>query len=314
MTSVPAHIASPWSRRSVVERTGSTNDDLRVALSSPDGTLNPASLALWPHLSVLRAQAQTAGRGRADHQWVTPPHGALLASIVLRPLVPAAQLAWLSLLTGLALRDALAPLVSTTAWTLHTKWPNDLVALPTDGQEVAQVEGWGSARKVAGVLTELVAPAGGLSSEAPARRELAGAVVVGIGVNLGQNAAELPVPWAASLRTLGVQPPAGTWDADAVLDRIGQALTARLDQWEAAGGDPGRGGASLGAQLREACITLGQQVRVTIPGLRQAVVGRVTDLEPGLVLTDSSGNRQVIAAGDVLSVPHQDVIWDTLAR
>ncbi|WP_196716780.1 biotin--[acetyl-CoA-carboxylase] ligase [Actinomyces trachealis] len=314
MPLVSAAAASPWSRRLVVQQTGSTNDDLRAALTRTDGAFDPASQALWPHLSVLRAEAQTAGRGRADHQWVTPPHSALLASVVLRPLVPAAQLAWLPLLTGLALRDALEPLVAGTGWTLRTKWPNDLVALPAQGQLVGQVEGWGRARKLAGVLTELVAPAGGLSVGTPASRQTAGAVIVGIGVNLGQSAAELPVPWAASLETLGVRPAAGSWDTDALLDDVGEALAVRLSQWEAVGGDPDRADSQLGASLREACVTLGQQVRVLLPGWRTAMEGEAVDLEPGLVLVDSSGCRQVVSAGDVFGVRHHDVIWDTLAR
>ncbi|MBM6978125.1 MAG: biotin--protein ligase, partial [Actinomyces succiniciruminis] len=89
---------SPFSRLVVVERTGSTNTDLRRALTGPDGALDPAAAAAWPHLSALRALTQTAGRGRADHTWTTPPTGALTASIVVRPLVPAASLAWLPLL------------------------------------------------------------------------------------------------------------------------------------------------------------------------------------------------------------------------
>mgnify|MGYP001672661585 CR=1 FL=1 len=87
---------SPFSRLDTVPVTGSTQDDLRAALTGPER-------ASWPHLSALRALAQTAGRGRSGRAWVTPDDGgALLVSVVLRPLVPVERLAWLPLLAGLA--------------------------------------------------------------------------------------------------------------------------------------------------------------------------------------------------------------------
>ena len=49
----------------VVERTGSTNDDLRSALTGADGRLDPCAATAWPHISALWAQYQDAGRGRA---------------------------------------------------------------------------------------------------------------------------------------------------------------------------------------------------------------------------------------------------------
>mgnify|MGYP002717776967 CR=1 FL=1 len=117
---------SPFSRLDTVPVTGSTQDDLRAALTGPER-------ASWPHLSALRALAQTAGRGRSGRAWVTPDDGgALLVSVVLRPLVPVERLAWLPLLGGLAVRDALAPLVEGLPWCVGTKWPNDVVALPDD--------------------------------------------------------------------------------------------------------------------------------------------------------------------------------------
>jgi len=94
---------SPFSRLDTVPVTGSTQDDLRAALTGPER-------ASWPHLSALRALRQTAGRGRSGRAWVTPDDGgALLVSVVLRPLVPAQCLGWLPLLGGLAGRGALAP-------------------------------------------------------------------------------------------------------------------------------------------------------------------------------------------------------------
>lgn len=107
----------------VVTMTGSTQDDLRADLTG-------SAAASWPHFSALHALGQSAGRGRSGNTWTTPPTGALTVSVVLRPLVPADRLAWLPLLAGLAVRDALAPLVDARDWQLRTKWPNDVIAVP----------------------------------------------------------------------------------------------------------------------------------------------------------------------------------------
>ena len=106
---------SPFERLVTVPVTGSTQDDLRDALTGPEASS-------WPHLSALRALRQTAGRGRSGHSWITPDDGALLVSVVLRPLVPAERLAWLPLLAGLAVRDALAPFVEEYARRILVIW------------------------------------------------------------------------------------------------------------------------------------------------------------------------------------------------
>jgi len=80
--------------------------------------------------SVVVAEHQTAGRGRLDHRWESPPGTALLASFVLPP-NPI-----LSLAAGVAAAEACGGEV-------RLKWPNDLL-----------IHG----AKVGGILVE--APAG----------------------------------------------------------------------------------------------------------------------------------------------------------
>ena len=79
--------------------------------------------------SVVVADHQTAGRGRLDRRWDSPPGSALLASFVLapRPL--------LSLAAGVAAAEACGPDVS-------LKWPNDLML---------------RGRKLGGILVEVTA-------------------------------------------------------------------------------------------------------------------------------------------------------------
>lgn len=288
-----------------VDATGSTNEDLRRALA-PAGRLDAVAAERWPHGSALRALAQTAGRGRSGRDWVTPPGGALTVSFVLRPLVPADRLGWLPLLAGLAVRDALAPALEGLPWRARTKWPNDIVVEPSGpaadggpGTGCGEVPGWGRARKIAGILAELIpAPGNRTAARPPATRGAAPAVILGIGVNVGQSPGELPVPWAASLRCLGA---GGDWqDPATVLDAVAPRLLGLLDDWEAAHGDPDRAPTptgSLGQDLREACATLGAHVRVSAPG--GDVTGTAVGLEPELRLRpDDGGPERLIMAGD----------------
>lgn len=174
-----------------VAATGSTNTDLMAALTTEE----------WPHLGVLVARRQTAGRGRAGRSWDTPGPGALTCSVVLAP--GSAPVPWAPLLVGLAVRRAVAPWVP-----VRLKWPNDVVV------DEPPVAGWGWGRKLAGVLCEL---------------HPSGAVVAGIGVNCRQE--DLPVPWAASIATVAGRAPS----VPALLGAVGDALVAVLADWA---GDP----------------------------------------------------------------------------
>ncbi|HET9673354.1 MAG TPA: biotin--[acetyl-CoA-carboxylase] ligase [Gaiellaceae bacterium] len=108
--------------------------------------------------AVAATDEQTAGRGRLGREWVAPSGSSLLASIVLRPEVPTANLPELSLVAGRAVAQALAVVTGVEP---EVKWPNDVLV---DG------------RKVAGILAEA--------------RD--GRVVLGIGINVSQSADELP--------------------------------------------------------------------------------------------------------------------------
>lgn len=107
-----------------------------------------------PEGLVAVAGFQSAGRGRLDRRWESPPGTALLCSLLLRPGLAAEDL---QLVVAAVALSARAALVRLTGLRPGLKWPNDLVV--------------GDA-KLAGVLAEIVERDGGL------------AVVVGLGVNL----------------------------------------------------------------------------------------------------------------------------------
>ena len=95
---------------------------------------------------LLVAEHQTQGRGRMGRHWLSAAGASLTFSLGL----PLAPLRWegLSLAVGLALAQALEPLLTGQAPRLMLKWPNDLwLVSGNDGN---------SGRKVGGVLVETV--------------------------------------------------------------------------------------------------------------------------------------------------------------
>lgn len=254
-----------WSHLEVRDELDSTNSTL--------ADLRGADPNTWRHLSALRAEHQTAGRGRLDRAWVTTPGASLTASIVLVPTQP--RQAWASLTTvaGIAVVRVLRGLGADAA----LKWPNDVVLRPRDA---ADVPGWGGNRKVAGILAEVVA---GRSEEA------SDAVVLGIGVNVSERA--LPVPWAASLADAGV----AISPAD-LLDAIGGELAALWLAWDSGSFSAVR------AEALAVCDTLGCEIEVAgLDGVLRGVA-ETLDGEARLVLRTPAGEMVTIAAGDVRQV------------
>ena len=96
-----------------VVETGSTNADLLVeaAAGAPEGR-------------VRATEHQNAGRGRRDRSWDDEPGAALMVSVLLRPRLPPAQLARLTMAWGLAALDGCREVAGVE---LALKWPNDVV-------------------------------------------------------------------------------------------------------------------------------------------------------------------------------------------
>lgn len=254
--------SGPFARLDVAPRTGSTNADLLAAAAA-----DPAG---YPDLSVLATDHQVAGRGRLARSWQAPERSSIAVSVLLRPDVPARRWSWLPLLAGTAVAAAVHRVAGVRA---GVKWPNDvLVEVPDAGPD--------DVRKVAGILAEAV----------PGQ----GALVVGIGLNVTQTRAELPVPTATSLRLAG----AATTDRDTVLRAVLRAVADRYARWVAADGDVTASG--LAAEVRESCWTLGRAVRVVLPA--GEVVGTAEELDDDgrLVVRDAAGERHALSAGDVV--------------
>jgi len=172
--------------------TGSTNDNALLA-----------ARAGAPHGSLFVADEQTAGRGRRGHAWLAAPGESLLFSVLLRPTLELSQASALTLAVGLALRDAIAPLLTEAA---QIKWPNDLYV---------------NEKKLAGILVE-----------SQLQGERLQAVVVGVGLNVLTR--DFPAEIAARATSLAVLG-ATRVEREPLLQEILNALALRLDAYQQTG-------------------------------------------------------------------------------
>jgi BirA family biotin operon repressor/biotin-[acetyl-CoA-carboxylase] ligase len=199
-----------------------------------------------PHGTVVTAGAQTAGRGRQGRSWSAPPGRALLCSVVLRG---AAAAPLLPLVAAVAVAEACGPAA-------RIKWPNDVLL---DGG------------KVAGILAE--------------GRPQEGWAVLGVGVNVAVDPAELPPELHATAATLGRAPGEIEPFLASLLAGLERALAlpgpAVLDAWRARD-------ALLGLEVRWA------GGRGTAAGL---------DGEGRLVVRLPGGGRTALDAGEVHLAP-----------
>lgn len=151
-------------------------------VAQTESTQLPALAASPPpgRSALFVAEQQTAGQGRLGRQWISPAGCNLYVSLAYRFEGPPARLAGLSLVTGIALAEALRAVGCSR---VGVKWPNDLVV---DG------------RKLGGVLVQLRALPEGATLAA-----------IGFGINVRMPAGIDDVigqPWCELAQLLPVLP------------------------------------------------------------------------------------------------------------
>lgn len=228
------------------ERIGSTQDRARALAD-----------AGYERVLVV-ADEQTSGRGRQGRAWLAPAGTSLLASWVYRPLP--SDPALFALLAGVAVARALETLGVEGA---RLKWPNDV-----------QLAG----KKVAGALADAITPPstqGGPDG---------GAVILGIGVNVGQRAEEFGELAARATSCAAEGHPVDRLALlariTAELDRLAESLEERriaLEEW------------------RRRSSVLGLQVEIR--GAAGSVRGLAREIadDGALVLETASGDQRILA-------------------
>jgi BirA family biotin operon repressor/biotin-[acetyl-CoA-carboxylase] ligase len=231
----------------VVLETGSTNADLMARAAQLDRP------------TLLVAEHQSAGRGRAGRSWLSAAGDSLTFSLAWKFAGSPQQLLGLPLAVGVALAEALGALDVP----VQLKWPNDLLK---DGS------------KLAGILIETQgAPGGGTWA------------IIGIGLNL-----LMPDQLEARIgRTVATAPWLARMERDALMAALLDALAAAMDQFERAGFGAFR------ARWDGLHAWRGQPVAIIDHGatLQQGVAAGVDD--SGRLLLDTDAGRVAVLAGDV---------------
>jgi BirA family biotin operon repressor/biotin-[acetyl-CoA-carboxylase] ligase len=210
--------------------------------------------------AVIIADAQTAGRGRRGHTWVSPPGSGLYVSVVVTPARAPADgqraMMLITLAAGVALAEAIE---SAAGLRVDLKWPNDL---------------YSSRRKLGGILAEGVADA----------------VVLGYGINVA--AAAFPPDLASRATSIELEAGRPIDRARVFADSLA-ALGRRYDDLLT-----GRFDAILDEWRRRSPGGVGARVSWTTPSGPQVGITAGID-DRGALLVDVDGRLERIVAGEV---------------
>lgn len=254
MTGAAFPLLPPDTRLLRLEEVDSTNAHaMRLAAGGETGPL-------WIHAAV-----QTRGRGRSGRSWSSPA-GNLHASLLLRLSCPPASVHQLSLLTGVAVVDAVREAARGEGQMpggLRLKWPNDVLI--------------GSAKFV-GILPESSSGAGGAGT----------LVVIGVGINLASHPQDLGRP-LTHLAAHGI-----VISPDLMLMHLATAMHAWLAQW-----DSSRGFAAVRDAWLKRAGPIGEPISINAGS--GPVYGRFAGLDStgALLVGDPAGDVRSYTYGDV---------------
>ncbi len=244
---------------------GTVCPDLRCLekIDSTNSYLKREALRGAVHGTVAVANYQTAGRGRINRSFVSPPDRGVYLSVLLRPHLPPSALLGATGMAAVAVCNAVERAAGVRP---GIKWTNDLVL---------------NGKKLCGILTEL---------SVEGETGMAESLVIGAGVNVshhredfGPEVAEI----ATSLALEGhpVSRPALAAAMIGEFSRLAESLGVRQDSW-------------LDAYRRD-CVTLGKQVRLMGPQMQTEALALDVDNQFGLVVRLPGGSETVVRTGEV---------------
>lgn len=214
-----------------------------------------------PEGTIVVAEEQTGGRGRISRSFLSPFAKGVWFSLILRPNIPPMEVSKMTLLAAVAVARAIRHHGLTDC---GIKWPNDIL-----------VKG----RKMVGILTELNGSA-----------EKVNYIIMGIGVNTGITAEDLPKDLQSIVTSFareGVR-----------VSRLA-LLETLLKEIEGLYQTVCRDGfAPVLAEWRALSCMLGQDVTVT--SIDKTFSGKAVDIdENGNLLVATPEGVEVVMAGDI---------------
>jgi BirA family biotin operon repressor/biotin-[acetyl-CoA-carboxylase] ligase len=210
------------------------------------------------------AEQQTAGRGRLQRHWISPPGSGIYFSTLLQPEFATDRWPLLTLMAAIAVHDTLSEICDLE---IDIKWPNDI---------------YSGGKKLSGILAETIDTKSGR------------AVVLGIGINLKKTA----FPPEIASTAISIEEASGTCDREAILQRLVKNIGRYYKLLNAQDGNA----QIVDAWSSRSSYAYGKIVRVSAG--EEIIEGLTRGLEGNGALrveTDSGGIR-IVHAGDVVAV------------
>ena len=216
--------------------------------------------------SVVIAEEQTAGRGRAGRTWVSEKSAGVHVTVLLRPPVSPTFAPLLTLVAGLAARDAIA---DETGLLPDIRWPNDILL---------------NGKKCCGILTEMYAE--------PDRVHYA---AVGIGINVNQT--KMPTELAPIATSLRMET-GRAHSRVSLLVRLLRHLDSYYNQFVREGAAP-----VVKRFAEVSSFYQGKRVRISMP--TGSFTGTTAGLETNglLRVARDDGRVEAVVSGDVAEAP-----------
>ncbi len=221
-----------------------------AAMGTPEGTL-------------VVAEKQTNGRGRRGRSWFSPSGDGIYASLILRPAMSPIELPRITLMTAVAVSEAL---LSLTRLKIRIKWPNDILV---------------NGKKIAGILTEI-------STE----MDEVDYIIVGLGLNVNTPYESFPEDIRETATSILIE--TGKQFSRAPIIR--EYLRWYEKYYEIF---KKRGFESIMQRWKQLADIAGERIMVDVLG--EKFIGEVLDVDNDgvLLLMDSEGKTHRIFSGDV---------------
>lgn len=211
--------------------------------------------------TVVQADSQSGGRGRAGRQFCSPP-GGLYFSLILRPELELVDFPLLTLAAGVGLCRGISKAVGVQ---LQLKWPNDL---------------YFADKKLGGILTE----------SGPLRGGLPEFVVVGVGINIAASSPCFPPELRR--RIISLTEAGAASSPIALLPDLVDELLAAAEQLKT-------GKVALLAEWRARDYLLGRPLEYCSQDKLIPAVGAGLAEDGRYVIIDRCGREHLVTAGDV---------------
>ena len=227
-----------------------------------------------PQGTVILADRQTAGRGRLQRTWFSPPGSNIYGSLIFSSNSHVQDLGWIPLMAGTAIAQAIE---DTSEISISLKWPNDILI---------------NEQKVGGILCESFK-----------RDSTETSVVIGFGINVNLSESEFPKDLEQTATSLQIH-------SQKPLDRhqLFKSIIPSLEQAWKALNTQGPPACQLAYSAR--CRTLGKQILVQFPdgstleGMAQ-FIGEQGQLQMVPSSSDATGQSARIVdvhAGDIYHI------------